>query len=121
MNAGEQPKEDKRRDSRWNAGGTEARIAPKHKVSLLNISRGGVLIEHSHVIRPGTNLFLSLLLPKQGTSLRCRVVRSREHGYEVLLTGEQHHVYRTALEFQALSEDSLRLIDEFIDSLRGQR
>ena len=121
MHSREQPKENKRRHFRWPVSGPGGRIAPDHNVSILEFSQVGVLIEHSHVIRPGTNLFLTLLLPKQEISLRCRVVRSREHGYEVLLTGEQHHVYRTALEFQALSEDSLRLIDEFIDSLRGQR
>ncbi len=115
-----QPKEERRRDSRWNAGGTEARFAPKYKVSLLNISRGEALIEHSHPVRPGTQLFMTLLIHEQQVGLKCRVVRSQDYRYEVLPTGEHDHFYRTGLEFLGLSENSRGLIDEYISSMRDQ-
>ena len=43
------------------------------------------------------------------------------HGSEVQPDGERDLIYRTGLEFLDPSEDSLRLIGEYIDSLRGQR
>ncbi len=117
MDTVDQPKEERRRDSRWNAGGTEARIAPKHKVSLLNISRGEALIEHSHPVRPGTVLHLTLSVPDREVSLRSQVIRSLEHRYEVRFTGERDHFYRTRLQFLAISEEYQGLLDKYIDSL----
>jgi hypothetical protein len=47
------------------------------------------------------------------------VVRSSEHRFEVRLTGEREHVYRTGLEFLGIPEDSRVLLDKYIDLLRG--
>lgn len=117
----EQPNGDRRRHFRWPAGGSEGWIAPNHKVSLRDISQGGALIEHSHVLRPGTHLFMNLLIHGQQVGLKCRVVRSRDLRYEVLPTGEHDHFYRTGLEFLGLSANSRVIVDEYISSLRGQR
>jgi len=58
----EQANEDRRRHFRWRASGPDGWIAPSHKISLRDISRGGALIEHSHLVRPGTHLFMTLLV-----------------------------------------------------------
>ncbi|MFQ5962334.1 MAG: PilZ domain-containing protein, partial [Candidatus Methylomirabilales bacterium] len=95
----EQSHEDRRRHFRWPATGSEGWFAPNHKVSLRDISQGGALIEHSHLVRPGTQLFMNLLIHERPVGLKCRVVRSRDYRYEVLPTGEHDHFYRTGLEF----------------------
>jgi len=119
MEAVEPPKRDRRCYFRWEVPWTEGRIAPHYEASLLNISEGGALIEHSHPVRPGTVLLLTLSVPDQEITLRCGVVRSSEHRFEVRVTGEREHTYRTALEFLGISEDSRVLLDKYIDLLRG--
>ena len=116
----EQPIEDRRRHFRWPAGRSEGWIAPNHKFSVHDISRGGALIEHSHLVRPGTQLFMNLLIHEHPVGLKCRVVRSRDYRYEVLPSGAHDHFYRTGLEFLGLSEDSRGLIDEYISSVTEQ-
>ncbi len=119
MEAGGQAKPDRRCHFRWEVPGTKARIAPRYEAALLNISEGGALIEHSHPVRPETVLLLTFSVPDQQITLRCRVVRSSEYRYEVRLTGEREHTYRTAMEFLGIPEDSRVLLDKYIDSLRG--
>lgn len=99
---------------RWRVWGVQGRIAPDHKVSLLDISEGGALIEHEHPVRPGTILFLNLPTDGQQASLKCRVVRSLEQRYEMWPSGKHEHVYRSGLEFLVLSDNCLRLINEYI-------
>lgn len=118
MQARGQAEPDRRCHFRWEATGTETSIGPHHEASLLNLSEGGVLMEHSHPVRPGTVLLLTLSVPGDQITLRCRVVRSSEHRYEVWPTGERQHVYRTGLEFLEIPEDSRVLLDKYIDLLR---
>ncbi len=115
-------KEDRRRHFRWAVEEpTAGQITAVYEASLINISSGGALIEHLHLVRPGTTSFLTLLIHGQEVSLKCRVVRSVVHHLEVRPDGERDLIYRTVLEFLDPSEDSLRLIGEYIDSLRGER
>lgn len=116
----EQAKQDNRRHFRWPVDGPEGRIAPNHRVSLLDISQGGALIEHSHLFRAGTLLFMTVFLGNQDVGLKCRVVRSLVYRYEVRPTGEHDHFYRTGLEFLNVSDDSRHLMDEYIDLLSGE-
>jgi len=111
-----------RRHIRWTVEErTEGRITAIYKAFLINISQGGGLIEHMDLVRPGTLSFLTLRIHKQEVNLRCRVVHSVVHGSEVQPDGERDLIYRTGLQFLDPSEDSLRLIGEYIDSLRGER
>ncbi len=66
-------------------------------------------------------MFLNVLIHNQQMGLKCRVIRSAVYRYEVWPTGEHDHYYRTGLEFLEVSENSRRLIDEYIGSLRGQK
>lgn len=107
---------DNQRHPRWRVGErVEGWVSPNHKVSLLDLSLGGTLIEHSSLLLPGTLAFLTLSLPEQDVSLPCRVVRSMSHRFEVYPSGEQSRTYRTGLKFLALSEESQRLLTQYID------
>ncbi len=109
----------RRRYRRWLVGGRlPTRVGGIPKVSLVDISLGGALVEHSNLIRPGTISFLILSFQRQEEVLKCRVVRSVGHRYEVWPSGERDLVYQTGLEFVNLSEASLKLIDKSIESLK---
>lgn len=109
---------DRRRHLRCQLGKRlTGRITSNHEASILDMSPGGALIEHSNLVRPGTLSFLTLSIDGQEVSLRCHIVRSAIYRYEVLPTGEREHVYRTGLEFSAVSEDARRLLDESLDPL----
>ncbi len=95
--------------------GAEGRISPDHKVSVLDISLGGALIEHANLLLPGTLAFLTLLVQGQEISVPCRVVRSTVHRFEVWPNGDQKRTYRTALKCLAVSDDSRRLLSEYIE------
>ncbi len=125
-------KEDRRRDLRWGVRGRPpGRMTPRHKgtyqtVSLVDVSMGGALIEHSTEVGPGTLVFLTLLIHMVHgweAGLMCQVDRSVVDRYDVDPTGRRDLVYRTGLKFLAPSEVSRRVIMEYIadatiDSLR---
>ncbi len=113
--------EDHRCCSRWRVWWVRGRITPDHEVSLVDISDCAAQIEHTHPVRDGTILFLALASEEHQAPLKCRVVRTVEHRYEVRPTGEHEHIYRTCLEFLAPSEESQRLIDEYILTGMSQR
>lgn len=119
MQAGGQAEPERRCHFRWEVPGTEAVIGPHYEAFLLNISESGAFIEHSHPVRSGSVLFLTVSVPDQEITLKCRVVRSSEYRYEVLPNGEREHVYRTGLEFLGIPEDSRVLLEKYTDSLRG--
>ena len=113
-------KEDRRRHLRYQMGKKlTGWITSNRQASILDISQGGALIEHTNLVRPGTLSFLTICVDGQDVSLRCRVVRSALYRYEVRPNGEREHVYRTGLEFSSLSEDAQRLLDESLDSLEN--
>lgn len=105
---------EKRSHQRWRVWGVRGRIAPDHEVALLDISEAGALIEHAHPVRQGTVLFLTLPSDAHQAPLKCRVVRSLEHHYEVMPTGECGHAYRSGLEFAAPCDESQQLIKEYL-------
>ncbi len=128
MDAGEQARGDRRRDLRWGVRGRpQGRMTPLRKttyqtVSLVDISMGGALIEHSTQVGPGTLVFLRMLRGWEA-GLMCQVVRSVVDRYDVDPTGRRDLVYRNGLKFLAPSEVSRRVIVEYIadgtiDSLR---
>lgn len=118
----EQIKGERRRYPRWVVGGRLAgRINTVHSVSFINISLGGILIEHSDIIRPGDSSLLHLLILGREVALNCRVVRSLVHRPEVEPGGERALIYRSGLEFLGLSEESLGLIDQYIEFVKKER
>ena len=117
----EKAKWDRRRFPRWRAWGwLSGWIGDDTKVSVTDLSRGGALIEHSAKIRPGSVCALTLSLRGKKVSLKCRVVRSALHRYEVWPVEGRNYVYRTGLELADVSEDSQQLISGYIEFLKAK-
>jgi len=76
-----------------------ARINYIYEASVINISASGAMIEHMNHVRPGTVSFVTLLFHVKPVALKCLVVRSVVHRYEVGLAGERELIYRTGLQF----------------------
>lgn len=118
----EQIKGERRRYPRWVVGGRLAgRTNAVPSVSFINISLGGILIEHTDMVRPGNTSLLNLLILGREAALNCRIVRSLVDRPELQAGGERDLIYRSGLEFLGLSEDSLGLIDEYIEFLKRER
>lgn len=87
-----------------------------NKVSPLDLSAGGVQVEHFGLTRPGTVTFLTLFFPHHEITLKCKVVRSVVDRMAILDTGEREIIYRTGLEFVNTSEHIRRIIGEYIST-----
>ena len=111
---------DRRRSPRCRAWGwLLGWIGGALKVSVVDISMGGALIEHSPNMRPGTSCVLTLSPRGTRVNVRCRVVRSAVYRYETWPLGEQNCVYRTGLELVDVSETSQFQIGRCIEFLEG--
>lgn len=100
---------DRRRYPRLNENtGKKVSLIGIDEASLLNISLGGILIEHAYLLRPGTIVELVLPLASRRLKLRCLVVWSVISRSEVKPDGEHELIFRTGLAFLELSKDANR-------------
>ena len=114
----EEGQRDRREHPRFTvAGKATGRVSAVHDASLVDVSFGGVLIEHSQVVRPGTTSSLDLDLEGKRLRLRCRVIRSVVNRIELQPDGEQALIYRTGLEFLHPSDETRQVISNFIRSI----
>jgi len=102
-------------------GKSRGRVAAICEGSLLNISLGGVLIEHVHALRPGTPSFVELELQGKRVRLRCRVARSVADRTEVQPDGEREVIYHSGLEFLEVPEETRQVISDYIKSVTQGR
>ncbi len=102
-------------------GKSRGRVAAICEGSLLNISLGGVLIEHVHALRPGTPSFVELELQGKRVRLRCRVARSVADRTEVQPDGEREVIYHSGLEFLDIPEETRQVISDYIESVTQGR
>lgn len=109
-------KNDRRRYARWDvAGQLEGRItATRKRAQVVDVSRGGALVEHVNIVPPQTISFVTLFFPANDLRLKCRAVRSAAHRYEVWPSGERGWVYRTGIEFLEAPGISPRVIQEYL-------
>ncbi len=98
-------------------GEVSGRIAAAYEASLLNISLGGALIEHVHMVRPGTVTSLVLNMHGKAAKLSCRVARSMVSRVEAQPDGERDVIYHTGLEFLESSHESQQLISDYLQSM----
>lgn len=110
---------ERRQYPRFMVGGRTRGRVTTYDASLLDISLGGALVEHAQIVRPGTLSYLVLPLQGHQLSLRCRVARSLVHRPEPQPDGERMLIYHTGLEFVEPSDETLTVISEYIDSLKG--
>lgn len=96
---------------------TEGRITGVDEVVLIDISLGGVKIEHAQFFRPGT--ISPLDLEFHGTRIRLwsRVVWSVVARQEMNMDGEGIMVYHTGLEFHNPSEETRQVINEYLQAM----
>ena len=93
-------KEDRRLQPRSAVGSQlAARINYIYEAAVIDISASGAMIEHMNHVRPGTVSFVTMLFHVKAVGLKCRVVRSVVHRYEVGPAGERDLIYRTGLQF----------------------
>jgi len=88
-------------------------------VTLLNISRSGVLLEHFHQVRVGELYQLAFPAHGRRIAVSTRAVRSCVSRFAPLAGGEKQTVYHTGLEFTGLTEDMVKLISGYIERLRS--
>ncbi len=98
-------------------GEVKGLVAAVRDAVLLNISLGGVLIEHANVVRPGTPTSVELDIQGKRIRLRCRVTRSEADRIEVQSDGEREMIYHTGLQFVEPSDETLQVIGDYIHSL----
>lgn len=107
---------ERRHYPRSNLKGQVAGWIGVNRVSPLDLSVGGVQIEHSGFTRPGTITFVTLFFPHHEITLKCAVVRSMVDRLVILDDGQREIVYRTGLEFLNPSEDIRRIIGGYIST-----
>lgn len=98
-------------------GNVKGRVTSVYDVHILNISLGGALVEHAHVVRPGSSSSLDLDLQGKRLSLRCSVARSVVHRMELQPDGEQTLIYHTGLEFIDAPKETRLMICNYIQSV----
>ncbi|MCH7895862.1 MAG: PilZ domain-containing protein [Candidatus Methylomirabilales bacterium] len=96
---------------------TKGRLTAADEVALIDISVGGVRIEHGQFMRPGAMSLLDLEFEGKRMRLTCRVVWSVVVRQEVDMDGEAAMVYHTGLEFQKLSEEARQLISDYLQAM----
>lgn len=115
---GDRKAADRRQHARFVVGGrTKGRVTAIYDARILDISPGGSLIEHADVVRPGTLSSLDLDLLGKRMSLKCRVARSVVHRSEVQPDGDRQLIYRTGLEFLDRSDETRKMIIDYIQSV----
>lgn len=85
-------------------------------VSPVDLSLGGVQIEHFQSVSPGTTAFLTLFFSNHEVTLKCTVARSVADRPVVQDDGEREIIYRTGLEFLSTTEDIRRVIGAYVST-----
>ena len=99
-------------------GKVEGTIVASYEATLVNLSLGGALVEHSSMVRPGS---MSQLILPHGTGeirITCRVVRSALARRETR-GGASVVIYQTGLEFLNASPEALAVAEELIAASRA--
>ena len=87
-----------RADEAW-TGTAKATLRPGHPIAIVNISRGGALVEGTRPMRPGTRVMLQITTSAKAFGLSALVLRcgiqslSRDDGvvYRGALTFDERH------------------------------
>jgi len=108
----------KRRFPRFTVlGKVGGKIVASFEATLVNLSLGGALVEHSSMVRPGSVSQLMLPFGKGEIQITCRVVRSALNRRES--RGQDSAIiYQTGLEFVDPSPETLTVLEELIAGSR---
>ena len=70
-------------------------LRPGHAINIVNISRGGALVDGARPMRPGTRVMLQIVTPTGALGLSALVLRCGVRS----LSGAAGIIYRGALKF----------------------
>lgn len=87
------------------------------EASLLDLSTTGALIEHIHVLHPGSTYNLTIFARERELVLKCRVVRSFVSHSKKTETGETVLIYKSGLEFIEPKKEDVEWISQLVKSL----
>jgi hypothetical protein len=88
-------------------------------VTLRNISRSGVLLEHSQRVQVGELYRLAFQVDGLHLKVTAWAVRSFVSHFVPVPGGEQQIVFRTGMEFTDVTEDTAKRISAYIDRQRA--
>ena len=94
-------------------GKVEGKIVASYEATLVNLSLGGALVEHSSMVRPGSMSQLLLPYGNGEILIACRVIRSHLSRRETRGPASVV-VYQTGLEFLDPSPETLAALEELI-------
>lgn len=83
-----------RADDPWTRT-AKATLRPGHPIFIVNISRGGALVEGTRPMRPGTRVLLQIVTPAGATGLSALVLRCGVRS----LSSDDGVLYQGALKF----------------------
>jgi hypothetical protein len=86
---------ERRRDPRARGAGMRARVRPGHRVTVIDLSARGALIEAARALRPNSNVDVYLETDAQRRTVSARVVRCAV----AAIDPEAGVTYRAALSF----------------------
>lgn len=93
-------REERRRAERHPVPGrVEATVTAEIATALVDVSATGALVEHLHMMRPGSLYRVRFVAPETAVDLTCLAVRSFIVRTEPSGAVEAELVYRTGLEF----------------------
>jgi len=88
-------------------------------VTLIDLSRSGTLIEHTHRVRVGDSYHLSFQVDGLHVRVKARAVRSFASHRVPVAEGERQIVYRTGMEFADLTADTANSISAYLNRLHA--
>jgi len=91
-------------------------VTASHDVHILDLSLGGVRVEHTNILRPGSTCFVRLPLKQQVTTVLGRVVWSKAVGRAAAEHGGTGLLYQSGIEFVALSREVQSLLTAFLET-----
>ena len=94
-------------------GKVEGKIVASYEATLVNLSLGGALVEHSSMVRPGSMSQVLLPYGNGEILIACRVIRSHLSRRETRGPASVV-VYQTGLEFLNPSPDILAALEELL-------
>jgi PilZ domain len=122
QSAREAPREltptDRRRHTRF-ACPTEAsaRLQPGISVRVLDLGLGGVFVESSTRLVPGSVTTVAFDAPDVAVRVRARIKRVSVSGFERVVGGEASPLYRAGLEFGLLSRSEVCAVEAFVSGV----
>lgn len=102
----------------WQLSG---RVLDSREVRILDLSMGGVGIEHVDPLQPGASCVLEMPLPFGSLRLAARVVWSLVRGGGKLREGDPRFQYQSGLAFTDLTPEQQAALARALETLRAAR